>query len=813
MAEISLKNYLKIIRNRRDGVKTHLDRVNKITDSEPFQSDYLDKKSYNKDRANFMITQETGRFFTKFGQTPFLTVDQFDKDTPVASDSQSAEGLKAKYIDLYQKYVEAKYELEETIINELKVDLVKSLFENEDLTRFEDEIRLVVNNLPRYSKKITEKIKTVSGGTISKETFNLEIPILIDFLYKKQISEEVKIQIIQRIKNYYQKIENRQNAVKQKLQVFKEFVNKRKIIINETQQKLKQQEIKSNNSEKRQEINIVSDLLVFNLEEELGLNSFGLKIVLSFLNDYKRFYWDCNNRDVFSTNGMAQNKRGYSSAENFAMSQIMTDQYCKVERSVEFSKQPLLEFSKEITKNFFIRNITRLKDQYLQKIVGVEENYNSEDKLELKKLIEFLQNSPDEKIVEFIIQKNEILDTRYSYDSFRYFCDDIFSKFLIEKSLDKFIPNIRRQNSTSFETDISSLILIPPELWIETGELNGLRPKSFEESNEHLKNGKWLISITDLGEYWQKVLDVCESKINIKIPEVTHRIKNWYPDRKKIDKDFKFSGCNLAEARSKAKELEEQNNIQYQEVKKSGRENLTQVLGEYYHESVIINLVDNKIRICGDYFAQTQEDSLANQIDQKPKSKLIPDRSDFQNFLNNLKTDLDTENGNSPNSLDILTNILTVTNQINQINIFDNDLLNIQLQLKKIATNLEIELQKLQEKDNNSASNSIKKLFGRFKSDEEKPKKSEKQTLIDKLRNLISDLKDRIDYLENLQNPKTIYQNSDFLAFKNLEIYLQTPEITTKIQSQFPNNSQSKLGIKTSISALIKFLSGQTNSL
>ena len=52
-------------------------------------------------------------------------------------------------------------------------------------------------------------------------------------------------------------------------------------------------------------------------------------------------------------------------------------------------------------------------------------------------------------------------------------------------------------------------------------------------------------------------MDICESKINVKIPEVTHRIKNWYSDRKKIEKDFEFSGCNLAEASSKAKELEE----------------------------------------------------------------------------------------------------------------------------------------------------------------------------------------------------------------------------------------------------------------
>ena len=167
--------------------------------------------------------------------------------------------------------------------------------------------------------------------------------------------------------------------------------------------------------------------------------------------------------------------------------------------------------------------------------------------------------------------------------------------------------------------------------------------------------------------------------------------------------------------------------------------------------------MDNKIRICGDYFAQTQEDSLANQIDQKLKSKLIPDRSDFQNFLNNLRTSLNTGSNNSLNSLDILTNISTVTNQINQINIFDTDLLNIQLQLKKITTNLEIELQKLKEKENNLASNSVKKLFRRFKNDEEKTKKNEKQILIDKLTNSISDLKDRIDYLENLQNPKTIY--------------------------------------------------------
>ena len=43
MLENSLKNYLEIIGKKRDVVKTHLDRVNKITDSEPFQSDYPDK--------------------------------------------------------------------------------------------------------------------------------------------------------------------------------------------------------------------------------------------------------------------------------------------------------------------------------------------------------------------------------------------------------------------------------------------------------------------------------------------------------------------------------------------------------------------------------------------------------------------------------------------------------------------------------------------------------------------------------------------------------------------------------------------------
>ena len=332
-------------------------------------------------------------------------------------------------------------------------------------------------------------------------------------------------------------------------------------------------------------------------------------------------------------------------------------------------------------------------------------------------------------------------------DFYDVYCSELF-EYLNKKDLNILRGHFNQPYQRTKEIKINSFIETLPDKFYKQDD-DRLIPKSEEELNKHLSNPKnWLVEIPYyMSNYWLETVNQAKSGRNIKIPEVTNRVLRLRSKRDERMEEFQFNGCSLAEARVISEKLHQENQEKYFEIKNSGKEDLLGVLEEYYGEKVLITLVNSKIKISADHNSQITESTLNG-------SKLVADRNKIQTLLEKLGDDYNF-----------------LKEETSQINIFDDDLTNLENQLLKI-------MQKLQEKI------PLFKIAGILPRLPFLSGKNSDQNPKEKLENDISNLQDEVNYLQNLQKPDA-NSNSDFLALRKLEPYLEIPEILTKIQSKF----------------------------